>query len=290
MPEQTESLLFDTPGEPFFPTSARPFVAKKPIVRFSLKKLTQALRQRAGIASQAAGPAASETPASETLIEPTPLASGGDGTPSEGGGPLADLAAWFRRLVDEWRARVHEVLRPFIAYYAVATATPLRRTALAAAKWALGSSIVLALAHVAVNKYVVPNLNEQVLPTATPAVSRILDRYVHVGRVESIRPLGMFGIGPVARVEGLFVGPRTDGSERTHLSASAATVSINPGASLLNGKIALKVAVEGANISLVQGDNYSWFGHPVDSLPSARNFVPGLDPKVCVFHLSPRES
>jgi hypothetical protein len=29
-------------------------------------------------------------------------------------------------------------------------------------------------------------------------------------------------------------------------------------------------------VSLIQADNFSWFGYPDDTVPSARNLVPGL--------------
>jgi hypothetical protein len=31
-----------------------------------------------------------------------------------------------------------------------------------------------------------------------------------------------------------------------------------------------------AQVSLVQADNFSWFGYPDDTEPSARNLLPGL--------------
>ena len=36
---------------------------------------------------------------------------------------------------------------------------------------------------------------------------------------------------------------------------------------------ALQVHVQ---VSLVQADNFAWFGYPDDPEPSARNFLPGL--------------
>jgi hypothetical protein len=40
----------------------------------------------------------------------------------------------------------------------------------------------------------------------------------------------------------------------------------------------------GVQVSMVQADNFSWFGYPDDIEPSARNFLPGLA-KVLISNL-----
>lgn len=206
-------------------------------------------------------------------------------------------------LLERWKAEMAAALRPVVQAYEALRGTGLRKVLFDAARWAALLALAFSLAHVAANKWAVPALNERVLPGASQAITRILDRevrtsaasaprqawgpllsltigpysiQVRVGGVDSLSPLGLTGLTPVAHLSDVSVGPRRDGAERSHLAARAVSLGVSPLESLVQGKIVLRASVGGAEVHLVQGDNFSWFGQPMDTVPSARDFLPGL--------------
>lgn len=85
---------------------------------------------------------------------------------------------------------------------------------------------------------------------------------------------GLVGLGPLVSLDGVSVGPRA--AERSSALVAETRVSLAPLESLLHGKAMLSADLSGADVSIVQATNYSWFGYPMDTEPSARDFVPGL--------------
>jgi hypothetical protein len=124
------------------------------------------------------------------------------------------------------------------------------------------------------NALAVPFANAQLVPRAEYAVSHLLHRSVFVEGVRWVSPPGLLGMGPVVSLDGVTVGPRLE--ERSHGSAAGATIHIRPLPSLLQRKVVLDIDVQRVDVTLCQAQNFSWFGYPEDTLPSARDFVPGL--------------
>lgn len=54
------------------------------------------------------------------------------------------------------------------------------------------------------------------------------------------------------------------------------TLSILPAASMHQQRIVLQVTWLRPHVTAVQGANFSWLGYPGDTVPSSRDFVPGL--------------
>lgn len=55
-------------------------------------------------------------------------------------------------------------------------------------------------------------------------------------------------------------------------------LKVAPLASLLQRALVLRIQLDTPTVHLVQCSNLSWFGYPEDTVPSRRNFVPGLAP------------
>lgn len=109
---------------------------------------------------------------------------------------------------------------------------------------AVGWLLALAAATVAANVWLLPALESRVLPQAAAAASRATGRAVQLGRLQWVLPAGVVGLGPLARVGPLVVGPGP--VERSSFSVAAATVRVSPMQSLLRRKLVLALALHGA--------------------------------------------
>lgn len=95
-----------------------------------------------------------------------------------------------------------------------------------------------------------------------------------IGGVSWVSPAGLLGVAPLATLERVAVGPGPH--ERSSLQLDSAQLHLDPLASLLQRKLALKVSARGAKVVLVQQPNFSWFGYPNASDPAMRDILPGL--------------
>ena len=136
--------------------------------------------------------------------------------------------------------------------------------------WAIGLGIFTAL----VNAWGVPQLNSR-LPQVAQQAAAVLKRDVEVGRVLWLAPTGLIGLHPFGSVGPISVGPGpVEGSSAT---LDRVTIGVNALQSILRRRIVLTVKATGAEVHLKQGSNYSWFGFPDDTVPTSRNFLPGLE-------------
>lgn len=53
-------------------------------------------------------------------------------------------------------------------------------------------------------------------------------------------------------------------------------MSVLPAASMARGQLLLQLAVHRPHVRVVQGQNFSWLGYPMDTIPSSRDLLPGL--------------
>jgi len=141
------------------------------------------------------------------------------------------------------------------------------------ARWALGTVV---LSTIVLNALVVPYCNARVLPRVEAAASAATGRVVSLEGIRWVSPPGVVGLGPVASVNGIYIGPGL--VEKSEALAPQAAVSLAPLQSLLQRKLVLNLELNRPDLVVRQAQNYSWFGYPLDTLPSARNFLPGSGP------------
>eukprot|EP00884_Botryococcus_braunii_P001435 jgi/Botrbrau1/11292/Bobra.0038s0058.1 len=155
-----------------------------------------------------------------------------------------------------------------------------RRLSLPSAWWARSlavGALLLGLLTAAINVGALRSVNRRLLPMATSAAAHALEREVKVGRVHWVAPSGLVGATPLAAVGPVSVGPGP--AERSSVSLPRVLVCVDPLQSLLQKKLVLTFRANHAQVSLVQGHNFSWFGFPDDTSPlSSRDFVPGITP------------
>ena len=173
------------------------------------------------------------------------------------------------------------------------------------ARVALGAGLLLVASTVWANAWGVPALNTRLLPQAQQLAARVLQREVEVGSVHWLSPVGLTGLTPLASLGPVSVGPAPH--EQSSLTAERVTVGVDPLRSLAQRRVVLTTKLNRAEVrvgcrrsgvpapvtaapplmrsplppahpqvDLVQGSNFSWFGYPDDTQPSARNFLPGL--------------
>lgn len=112
------------------------------------------------------------------------------------------------------------------------------------------------------------------LPNITAEVATLLKRPLDIGGVKWLAPTGITGLTPLASV-----GPVSIGAGPVEVSSATidrVLVRFDPLKSLARGKLVLTLDGKDAEVHLHQGNNYSWFGYPEDTEPSARDFLPGL--------------
>lgn len=82
------------------------------------------------------------------------------------------------------------------------------------------------------------------------------------------------------------VGPIWIGSgsvEKSELKAAEVLVGLDCIRSVLRRELVLNLHCNELEAKLVQADNYSWFGRPVDTSPPSSDFIPGWNKDVISF-------
>eukprot|EP00873_Tetraselmis_striata_P029672 jgi/Tetstr1/449936/TSEL_036990.t1 len=194
-------------------------------------------------------------------------ASGRPDNPSSGGGGPDALTQLLHSLREGWektRALLRDLTEQVIAPFGT---------------WYVRCVGVLALVMIALTlaaNSVLPVVNSRALPHLECAVAHILDREVKVGAVHWVAPTGLVGVTPLLSVGPLYVGPSS--LEGSSVKVPTAVLKVAPLASLLQRALVLRIQLDTPTVHLVQCSNLSWFGYPEDTVPSRRNFVPGLAP------------
>jgi hypothetical protein len=98
---------------------------------------------------------------------------------------------------------------------------------------------------------------------------------VKLGLLQRVDLAGLTGLVPL-----LVTGPVSAGPgpvERSSVTAPAGLhVFIDPLASLAYRQLVLGLHINGPEVTIVQGEGFSWAGYPDDTTPSSRDFLPGL--------------
>ena len=139
---------------------------------------------------------------------------------------------------------------------------------------ALCAGLLLAVATAAANIWGVRAVNERVLPHVQHHVAHLLERELNMGSVRWLAPSGLTGLTPLASVGPVSVGPGS--LERSSVRVARVELGLDVGQSLSQRRVVLTARAKEAELHAVQADNYSWFGYPDDTVPSSRNFLPGL--------------
>ncbi|KAL6785562.1 hypothetical protein ACKKBF_B00775 [Auxenochlorella protothecoides x Auxenochlorella symbiontica] len=167
--------------------------------------------------------------------------------------------------------------QPVPGFPGASLAALLDRVLALAARVARACTLALALLAAAclpAQLWARPALQARLLPVAGQAATRLLGRECDPGALQALLPTGLVGLGPLARLGPLRLGPgATEGS-----SAAIESLDVHLDAlrTLRERRPVLGLRLRGAQIDVVQGPNLSWFGFPEDTSPSARQFTPGL--------------
>ena len=135
-------------------------------------------------------------------------------------------------------------------------------------------AVVMGLVTAATNAWGVPALNKK-LPLIAHEVKGVLHRDVTIKQIHWLAPTGILGLHPLASLGPVVVGPGP--TECSSGMIERVVLSLDPFRSILHGRLVINLKAHGADINLRQASNFSWFGFPDDTEPSARNFLPGLD-------------
>ena len=128
--------------------------------------------------------------------------------------------------------------------------------------------------HVALNIWAVPRINKG-LPQVSKSLTKVLKRDTDIKKVKWIAPSGILGLHPIARIQGVSVGPGD--VEKSNATVDTVDLHLNPLKSIFCGRLMLAAKCDGVDVHLKQADNFSWFGFPDDTTPSSR-FVPPSQP------------
>lgn len=141
------------------------------------------------------------------------------------------------------------------------------------ARTILGCALALGFVTAVVNAWGVPAINRK-LPQVAQQASHALQRDVDIGKVHWVAPTGLTGLHPLVSMGPIAVGAGP--VERSSAVLERVSLRVDPLQSLLRGRIVLALKASGAEVHLKQASNFSWFGYPDDTSPSARNFLPGI--------------
>ena len=112
------------------------------------------------------------------------------------------------------------------------------------------------------------------MPKWEKTLRTLLLRGVSLEGIRWVSPPGILGLGPLAAIDDVAIGPRD--AEQSEVTVGSTVVRLRPGISILRRQFVFDIEVQDVHATVRQADNYSWFGFPDDTTPSARDFVPGL--------------
>lgn len=99
---------------------------------------------------------------------------------------------------------------------------------------------------------------------------------VRLGRLHGVSFAGVTGCVPLLTLGPCSVGPGP--VEKSSLVApEGVRLYIDPLTSLVQQQLVLTLALHRPEVSIVQGEGFSWLGYPDDTQPSSRDLFPGLD-------------
>ena len=118
----------------------------------------------------------------------------------------------------------------------------------ALARAALTLALLSAAATAAANVWGVPAINRRLMPQVQAAAAAALQREVQLGAVRWLAPTGLAGVGPLASVGPVALGPSP--VEGSSLSARHVTLGLDPLHSALQRRLVFDVRVDGAQVGV----------------------------------------
>jgi uncharacterized membrane protein YgcG len=183
--------------------------------------------------------------------------------------PQPDLEAWSKAAVKHVTPAIKVVAAALNALWAAQRRLVYQTWARAA----VATTLCLGIITAAANAWGLPAINQRV-PQAAQQVAAILKRDVRIGGVKWIAPTGILGFHPLLSVGPVHVG--AGHVERSFTTVDEIKLRVDPLQSIARGRVVLALQAAGAEVHLHQAENLSWFGFPDDTLPSSREFLPGL--------------
>ena len=150
--------------------------------------------------------------------------------------------------------------------------------------------VMVSLATAVCNVWARPLVNRAILPVVCEQLSVATGREVNVEEIKWLQPLGLLGLTSLVTAGPIEIGPQNnlattkneDGieeqvqGEQSSLYCEEVKLGVRFLQSILRWQCLLDIKVDTAYGKVVQGENLSWFGYPLDTVPTSRNFLPGL--------------
>ncbi|UPQ99883.1 chloroplast protein TIC236 [Chloropicon primus] len=141
------------------------------------------------------------------------------------------------------------------------------------------------------NGWARPLVNRAILPVVCEQLSVATGRDVNVEEITWIQPLGLLGLCSLVTAGPIEIGPQNNlmtttnengveeqvAGEQSSLYCEEVKIGVRFLQSILRWQCLLDIKVNSAFAKVVQGENLSWFGYPLDTEPTSRNFLPGLN-------------
>ncbi|MAD20600.1 MAG: hypothetical protein CMJ52_10720 [Planctomycetaceae bacterium] len=161
-------------------------------------------------------------------------------------------------------------------------------------------AVIVSTFTAVVNVWARPLVNRAILPVVCEQMSIATGRDVNVEEITWIQPLGLLGLTPFVSVGPIEIGPQnnlatiTDDNgiqqqvqgEQSSVYCEEVKLGIRFLQSLMRWQCLLDIKVNTAYAKVVQGENLSWFGYPLDTIPTSRNFLPGWSDVMVLNRLS----
>ena len=132
-------------------------------------------------------------------------------------------------------------------------------------------------------------VNRAILPLVCEQVSVATGREVNIEEITWIQPLGLLGLTSFVTAGPIEIGQQVQG-EQSSLYCEEVKLGVRFLQSLLRWQCLLDIKINTAYAKVVQGENLSWFGYPIDTTPTSRNFLPGLSDVTLLNTLSMSDS
>ena len=132
-------------------------------------------------------------------------------------------------------------------------------------------------------------VNRAILPLVCEQGSVATGREVNIEEITWIQPLGLLGLTSFVTAGPIEIGQQVQG-EQSSLYCEEVKLGVRFLQSLLRWQCLLDIKINTAYAKVVQGENLSWFGYPIDTTPTSRNFLPGLSDVTLLNTLSMSDS
>ena len=151
--------------------------------------------------------------------------------------------------------------------------------------------VMVSLITAVCNVWARPLVNRAILPVVCEQLSVATGREVNVEEITWIQPLGLLGLTSFVTAGAIEIGPQNNltqvtnengveeqvPGEQSSLYCEEVKLGVRFLQSIMRWQCLLDIKVNSAFAKVAQGENLSWFGYPLDTVPTSRNFLPGLN-------------